>query len=86
MSKAKLFSSCGVEHLKHVTISTWNLATGEKTLKSETDVVELCGTPLFGKDEKATGICNSCLKGWSVEGNKLTEKGLKQVKKGRVSS
>lgn len=82
MTKQK-FHSCVVERLKHVKTYDWNLTTGQKTLKSEADVIEPCDTPLFGKDERATGICNSCLRGWSADGNTPTERGLRQIKRAK---
>jgi hypothetical protein len=61
------YVTCGVRRI--VEITTLDSAT---MLPTETRVeTKECDTPLFGDEERATGICRSCRRGWEVEGNRF---------------
>lgn len=60
MKKQKLFQNCTVIKTRWVSHHTWNIVTGEKKLIKEGYETGPCGVPLFGKDEKETGICSAC--------------------------
>jgi hypothetical protein len=75
----KVFTSCVVEREVVVTHSTLDLFNGKRTIRATTTEIQPCGVPLFGDLERQTGICQSCAKGWSVDGNRPTPKGLKTI-------
>jgi hypothetical protein len=66
MAKAKQFKfhECTVIRRMLVTHSLLSLRTGESTETGSEWVTRACGSPLFNADERASGICKSCAKGW----------------------
>ena len=73
--------TCTIQRRVLVKTYKWNLATNEKVLEKEEIVVGPCDTPLFGTNDRKTGVCSACSKGWSVEGNTITALGFAQIKR-----
>ena len=57
-----MFRDCTVE--RHMRLKRTILDTGE--LVREWWETRECGSPLFSEEERATGVCRSCLRGWMV--------------------
>lgn len=70
---------CQVETRKVIEHYTINMYTGEKIHRLTSIDIEPCGTPLFGDAERKRGVCQSCLDGWTAEGNEPTNRGIKQI-------
>lgn len=71
--------NCQVERVKQVQRGHFDAVTGKTVIDSITTEHTACDTPLFGFNERKTGVCTSCLGGWSVEGNAPTHKGRRQI-------
>jgi hypothetical protein len=71
--------SCTIERRCKVTRYRWDPVTDAKTDTTTEIVVGPCGTPLFSDDNRAAGVCRSCLKGWEVPDNAPTERGRAQI-------
>jgi len=49
-----------------------HFGSGPKMIIDRVEIVtEACGTPLFSDEEKRSGVCNSCRKGWEVKDNRF---------------
>lgn len=66
---APQFDSCTIQRTVYVRHGKLSLSTGDFVETHAETVTKACGVPLFGKDERARGVCRSCAKGWSVDGN-----------------
>lgn len=68
--KKAAYYECTIMRRFTRTHSTINMETGAVTSSGEVTVhTEACRAPLFGDLERATGVCNSCARGWeSPEG------------------
>jgi hypothetical protein len=65
----RTYSNCTVLRTCRVTSGVFR---GGKFVKAGTEVVTApCGVPIFGDDERASGICRSCRRGWEIEGNRF---------------
>lgn len=84
-AKAFRHHSCVIERRKLVKRGTVNMATGVYTEGSASWEIEPCNAPLFADDERARGVCLSCLGGWRVEDNSPTERGEEQIRAAKVS-
>lgn len=60
---------CTVTRIKQVKSYSLNIVSGERSDPTEYVVTEACGVPLFGDEERRTGVCRSCHQGWDMEGN-----------------
>ena len=65
--KPKYFSDCTKPRRWLVRHSTLSLGTGElgPSDKPSEWVEGPCGTPLFGDEERASGLCRACASGWT---------------------
>ena len=70
---------CNVERRVLVTHGTVTWGTGEYTPGERIWETRLCGTTLFGRDG-GTGICPSCMRGWTHPENYPTEKGREAIR------
>lgn len=62
-----VYSSCTIQRVYERRVGiTLNIDTGEMDESKATaeTVIGSCNKPLFGDVERATGICNTCAKGW----------------------
>lgn len=64
-------SLCTIRRTVKVTHYRVNMATGKRTKGRSEIVTEPCGVPLFSDEHRRTGVCDSCAKGWDVEGNRF---------------
>ena len=62
-------NSCTKQRRYLVTHSTLNMTSGESTQGKQEWIEEPCGKPLFGDEERKTGICKSCASGWTHPNN-----------------
>lgn len=58
-------SSCAVVRTILVTHGTIRFGTGEYTEHEKRWETKPCGGPLFGDDERRSGVCRSCARGWN---------------------
>ena len=64
-------SCCTIQRIKRVGHGTLSPATGGNTISHYTTEHEPCNVPLFADRERRTGVCDSCHRGWEVEGNRF---------------
>lgn len=66
LGQPKEYHSCTVMRRKLVKTGTLSMATGQLEMSGKAEwVTEACGTPLFGDEERRSGTCRSCAKGWT---------------------
>jgi hypothetical protein len=63
------YAACTIKRIMKITSYRMDMLTGALSDEVTETRERLCATPLFHPDERQTGICNSCAKGFSVEGN-----------------
>lgn len=66
---------CRVERVKTKTQVEVHLGTGAVTTLGTVIVVEPCNAPLF----RGGDICEACIAGWEVPGNRLSSRGVEAV-------
>lgn len=84
--KQTLHHECAIVRTILVTHYTLNMSTGAKSEDRQEWVTRPCGSPLFSDDDRATGRCKSCDRGWNHPDNYRADGPRPEVVEGESAS